>query len=57
MVVGAQDQVGNGWVRQAALAWAGREPAAQLAEIPAAGHITNMDAPQAVTQRILSFLT
>ena len=57
MIVGEQDQVGNGWVRNAALSWAKREPSAQLAEIPAAGHITNMDAPEAVTQRIIAFLT
>ena len=57
MIVGEQDAVGNGWVRQAALAWAKREPTAQLAAIPAAGHITNMDAPEEVTAQILSFLT
>lgn len=57
MIVGEQDAVGNGWVRQAALDWANREPLAELARIPAAGHITNMDAPDTVTQRILSFLS
>ena len=56
MIVGEQDAVGNGWVRQAALDWAKTEPSAELARIPAAGHITNMDAPDTVTQRILSFL-
>jgi pimeloyl-ACP methyl ester carboxylesterase len=56
MIVGERDDVGNGWVRQAALDWAKTEPSAELARIPAAGHITNMDAPDTVTQRILSFL-
>jgi pimeloyl-ACP methyl ester carboxylesterase len=56
MIVGEQDAVGNGRVRQAALDWAKREPLAEPARIPAAGHITNMDAPDIVTQRILSFL-
>lgn len=56
MIVGEQDRVGNGWVRQAALDWAEREPNAQLARIPGAGHITNMDAPEAVTERMISFL-
>ena len=56
MIVGEQDLVGNGWVRKAALDWADSEPNAQLARIPAAGHITNMDAPDAVTEQIISFL-
>lgn len=57
MIVGEQDMVGNGWVLRQALAWAEREPNARLARIPAAGHITNMDAPEEVTARILAFLT
>jgi 3-oxoadipate enol-lactonase len=57
MIVGDEDKIGNGWVRQAALDWARLEPNAELARIPGAGHITNMDAPEIVTRRILSFLS
>ena len=56
MIVGEQDAVGGGWVRETALRWAEQEPRARLATIPAAGHIANLDAPHAVNDALQEFL-
>lgn len=57
LVVGDQDEVGGGIVRQQAAAWAAREPGARLEWIRGAGHIATLDAPELVNRSLTRFFT
>lgn len=51
---GARDRVAN--IPKYARRWAEREPHAELAILPGAGHLANLDAPDAVDALLLRFL-
>lgn len=54
LVHGQRDHVGD--IAASTRAWAQREPLAEYAVIPAAGHASNLDNPQAFTAALLAFL-
>jgi 3-oxoadipate enol-lactonase len=54
LVHGQLDQLGD--IVLSTRAWAQREPLAEYAAIPAAGHASNLDNPAAFTAALLAFL-
>jgi pimeloyl-ACP methyl ester carboxylesterase len=51
---GDRDQIGD--IATGTAAWARREPLAEYAVIPQAGHASNLDNPEAFTEALLDFL-
>lgn len=54
LVHGAQDRVGD--IAAGMRTWAQREPSADYAVVPEAGHISNLDNPEAFTGLVATFL-
>jgi pimeloyl-ACP methyl ester carboxylesterase len=54
LVHGSDDSLGN--IRKVMRAWRARDPNCELAIIPAAGHIANMDNPDAFNRTVLDWL-
>jgi 3-oxoadipate enol-lactonase len=54
LIRGERDQVGD--IAAGTAAWAGREPLAEYAVIPEAGHTSNLDNPQAFNEVLTAFL-
>jgi pimeloyl-ACP methyl ester carboxylesterase len=54
LVHGELDRIGD--IARGMRAWARREPQARLVTIPGAGHVCNLDAPEAFTAALLGFL-
>jgi pimeloyl-ACP methyl ester carboxylesterase len=51
---GEFDSIGD--IATATAAWARREPLAEYAVVPAAGHASNLDSPEAFTGLLMAFL-
>jgi pimeloyl-ACP methyl ester carboxylesterase len=56
LIVGDEDRIGGGWVRDQVIAFARREPRAELVRIAGAGHLVHLDAPEEVAAAIEEFL-
>lgn len=54
LIHGERDGTGN--MRRAVAAWAAREPASRYVRVPHAGHVANLDNPEAFNAALLSFL-
>ncbi|MDQ4119697.1 MAG: alpha/beta hydrolase [Actinomycetota bacterium] len=51
---GSDDRLGD--IARSTRDWAGRDPAAEYAVVPDAGHVSNLDNPEAFTAELRSFL-
>jgi pimeloyl-ACP methyl ester carboxylesterase len=54
LIHGEADRIGD--IARGSAAWARRDPLAELAVIPGAGHASNLDNPEAFTEELDSFL-
>lgn len=54
LIHGADDRLGD--IARSTRAWAGRDPRAEYAVLPDAGHVSNLDNPEAFTAELRSFL-
>jgi pimeloyl-ACP methyl ester carboxylesterase len=55
LVCGSDDKLGN--IRQVMPAWRARDPNSDLVVLPNAGHVSNLDNPEAFNSRVLDWLS
>lgn len=57
LLIGDQDELGGGVLRQGASQWAKSDCNCHLVMVPSAAHLANLDNPDFVNEQIITFLT